>query len=124
MAMTPTRLSLAYLCGYVALGMAIAEPASAVTTAGSGCGDSLAYTAFVSGVSSGNAGNESPGATAESGPGKGCQEATGSCDGSPCSSITCTSTSSDGTATSESYTVNPPMSNPSCAGTFCQKKCQ
>jgi hypothetical protein len=121
---TSRRLRLTYLCGYVALGMAIAEPASAVTAAGGGCGDSLAYTSFMSVVSSGNAGNESPGAAAESGSANGCQEATGSCDGSPCSSITCTSTSSDGTATSVSYTVNPPMSNPSCAGTFCQKKCQ
>jgi hypothetical protein len=119
-----TTLTVSYLCGCVALVLAIAEPASAITAAGSGCGDSLAYTAFMSVASSGNAGSGSLGATAESGSANGCQEATGSCDGSPCGSITCTFTMNDATVSSLPYTVNPPLSNSGCATTFCRSKCE
>ena len=114
---------LAVLCSFLVLALGMTAPANAVVVTGSACSGSFTVSAAVAANSlAGDRVGLASAAVVE--PGKPCQNVTGSCDGSPCSSITCTSTSSDGTATSESYAVNPPMSNPGCAGTFCQKKCQ
>jgi hypothetical protein len=118
---TEIILPLSCLCWFVALVLGTTAPANAVVATGS-CSDGFVSMA-AAGVAS-SAGGRTGFASAAVEPGAACQNVTGSCDGSPCTSITCTSTSSDGTATSESYTVNPPMSNAGCAGTFCQKKCQ
>jgi hypothetical protein len=94
-------LFLFYLFGCVALASGIAEASTFMAT-GSGCDDSIAFQTSVNS----------------------CRTATGSCNGSPCSSITCTFTMNDGTVRGESYTSNPPLSNPACASTFCKSKCQ
>jgi hypothetical protein len=114
---------LSVLCWFLALAFGATASANAVVAIGSACSGSFTGSAAVAATSlAGNRVDFASATVVE--PGTPCQNVTGSCDGSPCSSITCTSTSSDGTATSESYAVNPPMSNPGCAGTFCQKKCQ
>jgi hypothetical protein len=119
-------LPLSYLCGCVALVMATAEPANAVMAAAAGgCNGSIAYPAFLGVASLRNGGIGSAAATAqEPGPANGCHEATGSCGGSPCSSLTCTFTMNDGTVSVVPYTVNPPISNSACATTFCKSKCE
>jgi hypothetical protein len=119
MSKTAIIVFLSSLCCYV---MGATGPANAVVAIGS-CNESFLSMAAagVPSLADGRTGLAF-GASVKSS--SSCQNVTGSCDGSPCSSITCTTTSSNGIATSESYTVNPPMNNPGCAGTFCQKKCQ
>jgi hypothetical protein len=116
------RLSLGLL-GCIAVIIAIAEPARAVMAAGSSCGDSVAFSPLIGVASLGNDGSTAAATAQEPGSAGGCQGASGSCDGSPCSSVTCTFTMNDTTVRGESYTVSPPIS-PACAAAFCQKKCQ
>jgi hypothetical protein len=105
--------------------MMIADPASAITAGEGGCNGTFAYAASASLASLGKGGGGSVAAAAqEAESANSCQDATGSCEGSPCSSVTCTFTMSDGTVRGESYTANPPISNSACASTFCKNKCE
>jgi hypothetical protein len=79
-------LSLSFLCWCLALALGTAAPANAVAATGSACSGSFIDTAAVAVTSlAGNRlGLASP-AVVE--PGAACQNVTGSCNGSPCSSI-------------------------------------
>jgi hypothetical protein len=115
---------LSCLFGCVALVTGTAE-ASTVMATGGGCNGAFAYTASASVASLGKGGGGSAAAAAqEAESANSCQDATGSCEGSPCNSVTCTFTMNDGAVRTESYTATPPISNSACASTFCKSKCE